>query len=579
MLDVRQEVQEILKNPNELLTSDSCSGYPYLSLSVEDYSLRGTSEVFADYVALIKKYSQSSNWQNSKCSFFDVHPVFSDATPIPSLMGLHLSLFLYDKGIADTAQTLYFDTVSNWRKFSRITEKRRYPVASWIKFNLSDIQDEVAEDEDAADQDIFLRTSVYLVKGNELSSIHKEAPTDFNSNLVAYYRGQGLRNILLDELQKYRAFIEYDLRNAPALERSAQYLFAVIFCREFGLPHSVFLSVVNELDLKFDFGLDIDVVNHTYRCLHYIHDLKIQIGDYEHQFIDFNQTHAGLSGSQAETAAQTEAVQDETPGGSDVVGFTEERKNYSIEGVSRYYEMQPAIRDEFECRQIIARVWRGLVILFYGKQLTQNLYDRLRSLMDAHITTEIQDKALLSFANYDTQLKAIHIAAYEAYVKTVFDFNILNRQGSMIAENLFEFLNRPKLTENQQTSINLLNEKAQKEMIASIMEDHLINLNQLLTQSIGKIAHSNFIRERGARLSQIDSDTYRQMVIMWYRENYIKAYLELSHDYEEVYALIKRDATQFAQNPLIEKSMLIEVRYFVASSYNPYLILDFNTNY
>lgn len=585
MLDVRQIVKDILNNPNVLLASDSCAGFPYLSLTSADYSLLAAKDTYEDLANLIKSYSRENKWENPKTCFFDVHPVFADGRAIPGLMGLHLALMLYDQGIAGTAQTLYFDIASKWAKAALITEPKVFAVASWINFNRQDIQDYEYQDEDdeenaaGEDQDIFIKASINLIKGSELLSAHAQAQTDFNSKLFEYHKTQNERKILINELEKYREFIAYDIQKTPSLERSALYLFGMIFCREFGLSYSIFISVINELNLKFDFGLSQDIITYCLRALHYIQELRVDIGEYSQQLLDYKQTDISLVTDDDLEDGESEN-QPPADGLLALASFSEEPNNYSLVGVNRFYEMLPAIKDEFECRKVIYRLWRELVLCFYGEKLDQDLYDKLRSLTDTHVSKVILDKRLLEFTNYDTQYSAIKMAAYAVYVQTIFDFNILNKQGSAVAEQLFEQLNDPKLTDNQAAAINLLNEKAQKAMIKSIMEDHFKNLNALLIQSIGLIAHHELHKGfDDERLKVIDHESFKQMVIQWYRDNYIKAYLELTTDYEEIYALIKRDADLFASDALVENSMLTEVRCFVNAVYNPYLILDFATNY
>lgn len=580
MNSVRENVLEIIKNPNSMLSHDSCNGYPYLQLDSLDYNLEYADTTYSDLAELIKKFGYNHKWFNSKCSFFDIHPVFSNAKPIPSLMGFHLSLILFDKGIAGSSQSLYFDTATNWRKFTRITEKRVYPVSSWIQFDEKDIVN-LEDDSDFTENQIFLATSINLLKGSELSNIHITPPTTFNSNLLKFYnvilnKNFKDREILASEVLNFKSFIETELYKNPKFEKSALYLFTVIFCREFGLSYEDFDSLVKELDLNFDFNGNADIILYTNKCLNYIHELKIKIGDYFSELLTYEQSDINfdnkkdLSLSNSDVDSSNEIA---------ISNLKETPKSYSIENNYKYYEMQPSLTNEFDCRKIIYSIWKDLVLCFYGQDLNQEVYNKLRNIMDTYVTNEIVKRKLLSFENFDTQFKEIQMASFDIFMRSTFDLNIIAEDNSKIGKDLFSSLTPPQLTEEQISSKNLLNTTAQEKMIQKIMDQYCQNLVVLLNLSIGKLAHPNFNSEHGLRLSKIDHDTLKSLVIEWYRKNYIQEYLKLSNSYEDIFNYIQNDANSFSNNSLIEKALLNEVKYFLRIRHNPFLILDFDTNY
>ena len=586
-----EDLAEHLQNMDNILSEDSCAGFPYLSLKKCDYSLKNTDSAYKDYVQLIKKYGYEDKWENGKVSFFDIHPVFSNASTISGIMGLHLSLTLFDKNIAGTSQTLYFDTASNWLKFTKISDKRIFALASWMRFDqealYGDEADEFVSEDD--NQFIYTKNSIFLIKGNELANIHQKPPTVFDTKLLAYYQENphllkkaiDHRSVLENEVNLYAEFISASLSNQSRLRDSALYLFMVIFCREFGINHEIFNSLNLEYGYKFDFSEDTDILQYTELALAYLDDLRIKIGEYSEIDITFTQIDVDISSALSSEQIYTQPLLEEIEPKShaSITPIIEYRKNYSIGGVRKFYEMKPAL-EPHEIPDAVYSEWRDITFCFLHNELDQEYYNKLRSIMDTHVSNEIERSKLTQYRNYDFQMAAIKKSAFNIFQLTMFDhFKLNNDECSVIAKNIFSRLKMPKLTPEQEREKNILNSKSQLDYIKKVHEDLLIKLNLLLQQSIGKIAHPSFLDQLGDSLSGLDHETLKEKIIYWYVINYVESYLEISNEYTHIYSLIEEDANNFAKNDAVNKSLLKEVKSFVRTRYDPTSILDFTINY
>ena len=597
-----EELQIHLDKTNNLISEDSCTGYPYLSLTKNDYNLKNTDSSYKNYLSLIKKYGYLDNWENGKISLFDIHPIFSNSKAIPGLMGLHLSLILLDKEIAGTSQTLYFDTLSNWLKFTKISDKRSYALSSWMRFNYESLSDSSSpfEDDEFEDDEtdkspfLYVKSSIFLIKGNELANVHLKAPTDFSKNLLGYYKDKphllkkeiDLRSILVKEIQEYLDFISDSLKEQPKLKESAAYLFMLIFCREFGIDGTTFLNVKVEYNYKFDFFEDEDILKYTDFTLMYIDALRITIGDYSEPNITFQQFDINLIKSVPESKSEDEENSSNSSNNSEDEDFnlltaeiSESIKNHSVEGVRKFYEMNTALTGD-EIQKKIYEKWRSLAFRFLYQELNQESYNKLRSIMDSFVMPEIKKNNLNEFKNYDYQIIAIDMAAFNIFQNTIFEyFNLNDIHYSKTAVNLFSQLDMPDLTEAQNREKNILNSNAKINYINQLKHELCQKLDNLLQLSIGKIAHPNYQDQLGNVLSKLDHELLKQMVISWYTESYVSQYINLDPNYTSVVSMIEKDFIKFTKDEMVNQSILKEVKSFVRVKYNPRTILDFNSNF
>lgn len=596
-------VDEHLSAPNMLLTDVNCSGYPYLTLAPYDYNLKKTNLVYENLSELVLQYGTAGIWGKSKSHLFDIHPVFSNAEPIPGLLGFHLSLLLLHKGVADSSQTLYFDIASNWRKFTRVPDRRSiFPLASWMRFRNDQLFSD--DDGDAVDIDpeteengldeptesapfIFAKSCINLVRGAELNTIKKTAPTEFTAPLLKYYSNMkpaisDIRTILKSEIAAYQRDINFEIERTPNLKDSALYLFLVFLCREYRIDPENFNGVVNELGLKFDFAEKSDVINHLLLCSGYINRLKVNTGEYYAEVLNYAQCDATtlLIDPEIELEKQLDSV-DQATQESQITQLKESKLSYSVKGLSAFYKMDPAITDEKQCAKIILKIWRDLLQCFYIGTLNQQISDSLRSkantLLLKYLTKHKHE--LLSFSNLQLQQKAFESVAYNIFIQCHEKDENESHGDEAIGEELFKKLLPPSLTQDQVTAKNLLNTRAKLEYETSILEGHRNELIKFLNSTVGKIAHPNLSDQHGARLAMLDHGTLKQMIVQWYVDNYVKAYLELNNDYNFIFEKMTFDLKRFTADQVVESAILAEVRNFVRSKFNPHLILDFTINF
>lgn len=581
---MREHIEKALEDINNFMAKEHCSGYPYLKLQSKDYRVKNYKNAYEDYLDRIKRLGFSNSWSSNKSSFFDIHPVFSNAVAIPSFMGFHLSLIIYDKGLSSSTETLYFDTLSNWEKFTRVTDKRAFNVCSWLRYDQLDGEPDEDQDDDA-DRFKYLPINIALLKGVELSNPDKQAPIAHDQQLVAWYKKQakpveGLRSILLLELDIFQSAIANTLQSdSGKLTSAAKYLFALIFCREYGIKNDIFVSVIDELNIKFNFSDDADIVKYSLLCFSHLDKVKIRIGQYAAADLNHEQIDISLNAPDVESndLAPGDKEDEQEPKDGDGFVLKENLKNQNYSLNTRFHQMQPALDDERLCRIEIYRIWKELVLCFYGLELTQDVYNKLRNIMDTYVGDAILSYQLLNYKNLDTQMVALKNAAFDIYQKSIYDYDVIVTNNSLLANNLFDQLKKPELTQDEQNSLNLLNSKAQVEFRASIIETYLADLVQLLSLISSKFAHSQYNNLRGDRLKNIDLSTFKKMVMNWYKTNYIESYLALNNDYFFIKSKIQNDLDQFSKDPFCQTAILNEISSFVRSDCNPFVLIDLSS--
>lgn len=587
MNSMRENISEVLDNINNFMPVEHCSGFPYLKLQSTDYHLKNSKDIYADYVEMIKRLGYKNNWTSNKLSFFDIHPVFSSATVIPSFMGFHLSLMLYERGIANSTETLYFDTPSNWSSFTKIIDKRAFPVCSWLRYDQFNGEKPHEDQDDDVNRFTYLPINVVLVKGVELSNPDKQVPVNFDKQLITWHKSQAnptknLRDILVTELGFFQEAIARTLENESGkFTSSAKYLFALIFCREYGIKNEFFTSVADEYNLKFNFANDSDIIKYTLLCFSHLDQVKIRLGQYFVTDLTHEQIDITLNAQKEDHDEDSKSDSDDDSNEHAGDGFVlkENPKKQTLPLKTRFHQMQPALEDERSCRVEIYKIWRELVLCFYGKDLTQAIYNKLRNIMDTYVGDAIHQHQLLHYKNLDTQMIALKTATFEIYQRSIYDYDVIVANNSLLANQLFEQLEKPKLTPEEQNSINLLNTKAQEELRASIQDEHRENLINLLNLISSKFAHSQYNSLRGERLKNIDLSSFKRMVMGWYKTNYIDSYLALNNDYFFISNKIKNDLDRFTGDPLFQIAILNEISNFVRSECNPFSLIDFSNNY
>lgn len=583
MSDFKNRVLGVAKDINNLLTSDFCSGFPYLKLEQSDYSVKPLESAYGEYARLIKTLAYEGNWKSNKVSFFDIHPIFSNAVPIPDLMGFHLSLLIFQKGLAGATETLYFDTKTNWAKFSPVQENRVFSVSSWIKFNRKadlDILDENVNSE------LYLPINVHLTKGAELSSINKQAPTKFDENLIGWYQqnkppktSDPHREILINEIELFRSLMQDVFqKDAEKFESSTLYLYALILCREFGINHDIFSDVVTGLNLKFDFISESDIIYYSQCCFHHLENLKIKIGDYDKFLLKQDQIDVTLQAAQqpSKSTADTSANVDELPKNG-IKPIEESIVNYHVQGQTKFYEMKPALVSERDCRIEITRIWTRLVQCFYLNKLNKDNFNLMRNLMDTHIVNAIKQYGVLRRDNFDIQYRVMQDVAYQLYLKTDTEFKTISEDVFYLGEQIYKRITPPDLTQDQINTMQLMNTVAKKDYSDKVFLEHKEDFIVLLKATIAKFGHSSVLKELGARFSNLETTSFRTIVLSWYIENYIQSYIDLDSRFKTVYKRIESDQQRFNEDDYFKKSIFSEIKTFVKTQDNPFQVLDLNT--
>lgn len=579
MSDIKSRISVVVDDVNNLLAAENCNGFPYLKLNDLDYTLKPLEAAYSDYIQLIKKLGYEGNWKTNKISFFDIHPVFSNAAAIPSLMGFHLSLLIFQRGLAGATETLYFDTASNWLKFSRIEDHKAFNVCSWIKYKREDIFDHVDED---SNPEVFLPVNLRLFKGVELSSIEKHAPTQFDLQLLNWYKEKNQledndahRVILLNEISLFKKSIEHATQvDAGKFESAAQFLFALIFCREFGFSHDVFISVTNELKLSFDFSSDLDLISYTHLCFRELDQLKLRIGEYSP--IDLTRDQVDLAFAKEQNSLGSETEESIVVEQNGIKPIEEKLINYQVQGLTKFFNMKPALVLERDCRIEITKIWTRMVQCYYLEKLTQDSFNFMRNIMDTHIQDVISHHAILQRKNREIQLKAMQDAAYSLFLKTEIEYRSKEIDTNYMGDNLYEKLKLPPLTSEQENLLNLMNSSARKEHMESIYQTYKEEFIVLLKSTIAKFGHSSTIKEHGSRFAKLDSAAFRRVVLQWYVENYIQSYIDLNNEYKFVFKSIEMDKLRFNEDDLFKKALYSEIKTFAKTKDNPFIILDIN---
>lgn len=584
MSDLKNTVLNVAKDINNLLTSDFCSGFPYLKLEQSDYAVKSLESAYGEYAKLIKSLAYDGNWKSNKVSFFDIHPIFSNAEPIPSLMGFHLSLMIFQKGLAGATETLYFDTKSKWAKFSPVHESRAFNVCSWIRY---DRKADIGIDDENVNPELFLPITVSLIKGAELSSINKQAPVKFDANLIGWYQKNNLlkggdphREILLNEVRILNSLMgEVFQKDAEKFESSTAYLYLLILCREFGINHDVFSDLVVELDLKFDFISESDIIFYSQCCFYHLDNLKVKIGDYDKFLLRQDQVDVSLQTplSEAQTSSESSTDSVDVPKNG-IKPIEESVVNYHIQGQSKFYEMKPALVSERDCRIEITRIWTRLVQCFYLNRLNKDNFNLMRNLMDLHIVNAIKHFGILKRENFDIQYKVMQDVAYFLYLKADSEFRTISEDAFYLGEEIYKQITPPDLTEDQKNTVQLMNTAAKKEYREKILMDHKEDFIILLKSTIAKFGHSSMLKEHGVRFDKLETASFRTIVLDWYIKNYIQSYIDLDSRFKSVFKRIQTDQQRFIEDDYFKKSIFSEIKTFVRTQDNPFSILDLNTH-
>ena len=582
MSEFNKRIASVVNDISNLLSTDFCSGFPYLKLSRTDYSVGSLESTHAAYADLLRTLAYENQWKSNKVSFFDIHPVFSSAQLIPGIMGFHLSLLIYQGGLASATESLYFDTRTNWLKISPMFDNKQFSVASWIKFKRNDLG--VLSSDDNVNPDIYLPINVSLLKGVELASVNTQAPDVFDKNLLDWYESNNLlksgdkhNQILVSEVEAFKISIESVLeKDGSKFESSACYLYALIFCREFGFSFEIFNDVISNLNLRFDFKSDLDIISYSQLCFYQLDQTKIKIGDYDKLQITLDQTDTSFDvqtpTKKIDAIPEThDELQNEANGIKPIV---ESIVSYHAQGQARFFEMKKALDSVEESRVEIIKIWTRLVQSFYRKKLTKENYNMLRNIMDMQIVEAINKFAVLKRNNYDIQYRVMQDTAYYLYINADATYKSLQEDDEHLVGDIYNKITPPPLTSEQSDSMNMMNTKAKAEYHQAIYDEHKDNFVRLLNKVKEQFGHTSKIAEHGGRFIGLSGKEFKDVILKWYIENYIQSYLEVNNNYHFIFRLIEEDQRRFSNDPYFQRSLFTEINTFVYTICNPFNIID-----
>lgn len=586
------QLAKLATQPAMLLVRDFCTGYPYLTLRDGDYALQHSLSVYDDYVRLIKKLGYENKWDSGRTTFFEVHPIFADGQPISGLMGLHLSLSLFDRDIAGRAQTLYFDTPSNVQSQTSVTDKNIYSSASWLQLSVTDVFGDCDVEEE--NPFVYLKASINLVKVNDLVSLNITPPTIFSGKLFDYYAGleevesrtSNIREIIKRELNDYATYNDSFLRESAALRTSSLYLFLVLFHREFGLDIANFRNSVSENKLKFDFIDASDINDHTQLALQQIDRIRLRIGEYLPDQLNYSQSPVLDENSlsvEAVNRATLAPVEVADGAANQVSNLVESKVDYVVKQTSRFYSMVDA-HDSESCIREIYDTWRALAFRFNVGDAY--IYNILRSTVTDFVAPAADAYHLSEYKNRAPQLHALRAASFDVFMRTLSELNRMivaqilppsaTTQKSSISkqDTLFSLLDLPPQTPEQIRERTALSPQGQQQYDEKIVNDHRAKFHTAISGFMGKLSHPTNRPIMGQRLSSLDALMLRQMIYEWYHSNYLNLYLSTTTKYTDILDTIKQDSLSFTEQPQIRLGIVSELRTFLRVKYNPYLILD-----
>lgn len=586
-------LRDFTRNNRVLLSESDCSGFPYLKLRENDYSLDDTTKVYDLLCSILRKRSMTNNWSTNKNHLFNIHPVFSSGVLIPSLMGLNLAILLLDAGHIDDYENLFFDTATSWEKFTKSYGSKAFPVSSWQRVSKSDIFEDGEGVDDFGDEYAFIKSSIFLYKGSELSTTKTQPMVQTSEKLLKKYNFKNIKEIVVDELNLFKTTTNGCF--GDDLKSSISYLFVLIFFWEFSLSESVFKDLVIELNLKFEFQNNESVISALFFAFNHTHSLKAEINEYilePDEYFDFSQYDIGNESVTNQHVSEKPLAVDDLPFSgvyqppkADVheTRSEHEKQRFDIAAVKKtflfktkkfYYSMGQSL-DTDQVRSYLYESSQNLIHYFYCGNLTVETYNGIRTYIDLLIHNEIESFQFNNIKNKEIQLKALNNSAFRIFQKAFFAYEIKNniRINDRI-KNILDSLESPKLKESQENELFYLNSADKAKYLDNFFHGFKIEINKNVKEFIGKITHSTMLKLLGDSFNNLDQAYLKRIVEDWYFLNYIDLYVKINPSVEAVLAAIQSDLSGFIENEKMNESFIFEVKTFVRSKCDPATILD-----
>lgn len=561
---IRLDFAKHIELADNILGELSCTGFPYLELDEKDLSFSDTKLSYYDFYALLKNHAYSNDWELDNLSFFNVKPVFSNGKHIPSLMGFHLALILFNSNVASSSSSLYFDTKSNWNKFTKITDRKIYKVASWVR-----VDHDIDAHENNADNFLYVKTSINLIKNNQLISV--DSIPDDTHKIIKKHFNKSESEIITDQLALFLDFIEPQLERKTNLTNSIKYLFILIFCWVYSFDKNTFRDCIGQDSLKFDFEDNDDIFLFSTLIFAFIDAKNVEIGLYKADEFTRKQVQI-LKKNQVDVSEdQLVELPDEI-----LDGLVQIDDEFLLKKNTKFYKMPPPLGEEEMLTRLYSS-WSNQVKMFFLTSLTTETYDVLRSYMHFYVESELKKHNVREIKNLDLQLKAIENCAFSIFQNSFYQaIHPDQTKESPIVQKYFKFLILPDLTEKQLRDIHVLNTREQDEYRSRLIAECRMRFSRLIDNSLTKIAHPTHMKKIFKNFDDLPEIAITQTVFQWYSINYLDAYLKITQKFNEFCDFIEKDVLFFSSSEKNRISMGVEIEYFLRMYQNPQKILDIN---
>lgn len=564
----------LLSNDIHYILSDlQCTGLPYLVLDKGDYHIDQTNTVYQDLFITLNNCSKDNSWKSNNIHFFDIHPVYIDASPIGGVLGFHLALTILSKGLMHNSEQLIFDILSslNINKV-RTIENKPYLLSSWMAIDKNELGI------DSHDKFGYIKTAVQLYRARELKKLDLLPKINSFFSQSIKRLNEGLSELEICELYT-KKFLDYAFENGdkPNLYESVRYLYALIFCREFAFSGQCFTDyLLNYSASYFDFGDDLETVEFIFLAFSDIEQIQLKIGDLEHKKLTRHQIAIDLFPKYKIEVGSTNvnvSNDDET----DIFDNYLKRNTYSItETVGRNLLVAPhrfhnlgKPLNEDEATLLYQDYYKTLILFFFQDGLDKSTFNALKLHYEADSRKLIRQENITSFQSRKVQIAFIKDLAYRSFE---IQSPILKPDFKMVND-----IELPELDTTSKNEYNVLNNKAKKVYLETRKKQAIQLIHDEIENIAQKLSHQDSKKYISENIIKLSDDNVEQIISDFYYRNYISAYMQIANKYEFLLSQIKQDADLFSGNHSVILSVIMEINYYSSLKKNPRLLLDLNT--
>lgn len=558
-----------------VLSELQCTGLPYLILDKGDHHIEQTNSVYQDLFVTLNNCSKQGTWKSNNIHFFDIHPVYSDTSPIGGALGFHLALTILAKGLMQNSEQLIFDTLSSLNRSKvRTIENKPYFLASWMALDTTTLEI------DAHDRFSYIKTAVQLYRAREFKKLDL-TPRDNSSFTHSLKRvNPGLSELDICELYTSK-FLEFAFDNVdkPNLYESVRYLYALIFCREFSFKGETFTQyLLKHPAAYFDFGDDLETIEFILLSYSDLEQIRIDIGELKSEELTRLQIATDLfpEFKVVDEPQHIQAVvEDDTE--EDILDDYLKRNTYSIcETIGRnmlslphrfHNTGKPLTEDE--ATQLYQDYYKTLILFFYQNGIDKSIFNTLKLHYEADSRKLMRQENIASFQSRTVQITYIMDLAYRSFE---IQSPILKPSYKGIHE-----IELPALDVSSQNEYNVLNEKAKVAFLDKRKNQAIELLEEEINNIAHKLTHQDSKKYISENITKLLDENIEQIISDFYYQNYVTAYMQIANKYEFLLSQVKQDADLFTGNQSVILSVIMEINYFSPLKKNPRHILDLNS--